>query len=166
MTDATLTPDRPTTHNATWPPGESDRLARVERLLHDGRAHEALGLVNSVDSPWARNARGVCQMRLGRPGQAVETLRDLVFKPNGFGVRPDAHPAFQANYATALLLDGNPDGFWSILGGIGDRSHPAVARLDDAVRRWKGGMTLWQRVGSAFGVGGPPFTLDVPPGEL
>jgi hypothetical protein len=60
---------------------------------------------------------------------------------------------FQANYATALL-DGNADGFWSIFGGIGDQGHPAVARLDDAVRRWKAGMTFGQRVASAVGIGG------------
>ena len=61
---------------------------------------------------------------------------------------------FQANYATALLLDGNTDGFFGILGGIRERTHPAVARLDDAIRRWKAGMTFWQRVASALGVGG------------
>jgi hypothetical protein len=105
-------------------------------------------------------------MRLGRQSQAIETLRDLVLNPTGFGVRPDADPVFQANYATALLLDGNIEGFWSILGGIQDRTHPAVARLDSAVRRWKAGMTLWQRVASALGIGGPPLTLDFPPGEL
>ena len=67
-------------------------------------------------------------------------------------------------FDVALLLDGNPDGFWSILGGIRDRAHPGVARLDDAVRRWKAGMTAWQRFLSLFG-GGPRFTLDFPPGE-
>jgi hypothetical protein len=105
-------------------------------------------------------------MRLGRASQAVEALRNLVFNTSGFGIRADAHPAFQANYATALLLDGNAEGFWSILGGIEDRTHPAVARLDDAVRRWKAGMTFGQRAASALGIGGPRFALDVPPGEL
>ena len=69
------------------------------------------------------------------------------------------------NYATALLLDGNAGGFWSTLGGIRDRTHPAVARLDDAIGR-KAGMTFWQRVASALGAGGPRFALDFPPGEL
>jgi hypothetical protein len=105
-------------------------------------------------------------MRRGRPGEASEALRDLVFDHTGFATRPDADPAFLANFATALLLDGNPDGFWSILGRVDDRSHPAVARIDDAVRRWKAGMTLGQRVASALGVGGPRFALDFPPGEL
>ncbi len=166
MTDVMLTADQLTTSNATFPSGEADRFVRVEHLLQNGRPSEALSLLGAVDSPWVRNARGVCLMRLGRASQAVETLRELVFNANGFGVRRDADPGFQANYATALLLDGNTDGFWSMLGGIEDRSHPAVARLDDAVSRWKSGMTSWQRVASALGMGGPRFTLDVPPGHL
>ena len=40
------------------------------------------------------------------------------------------------------------------------------ARLDDAVRRWKAGMTFGQRVASALGIGGPRFALDSPPGTL
>jgi hypothetical protein len=166
MTDVSLTTDRPATRNPVWPPGESDRLSRVEELLRDNRPQEALRLLGSADTPWARNARGVCLMRLGRTSQAVETLRNLVFDPGGYGIRPDAHPTYQANYATALLLDGYTDGFWSFLGGIEGRSHPAVARLDDAVRRWKAGMTFWQRVASAVGLGGPRFALDFPPGDL
>jgi hypothetical protein len=166
MTDVTLTPDRPTVRNPAWPPEECDSLTRVEQLLREGRPREALSLLPPSDSPWLRNARGVCLMRLGRASQAVETLRNLVFHTSGFGIRPDADPAFQANYATALLLDGNAEGFWGILGGIEDRKHPAVARLDDAVRRWKAGMTFWERVASALGVGGPTFALDLPPGDL
>lgn len=166
MTDVTITLDRPAAGNPAWPPGEAERLARVEQLLRDGRPQDALSLLGSDESPWVRNARGVCLMRLGRASRAVETLRDLVFDPSGFGYRSDAHPAFQANYATALLLDGNTDGFWNILGGIEDRTHPAVARLDEAVRRWKAGMTFWQRTASALGVGGPRFALGLPPGDL
>lgn len=166
MTHATLTPRRPAARNAAWPAGEVDLLTRVDALLTEDRPGEALALLPPNDSPWVRNARGVCLLRLGRPAEAIEALRDLVFDRTGFAVRRDADPAFQANYATALLLDGNADGFWSILGGIGDRAHPAVARLDDAVRRWKGGMTFGQRVASALGVGGPRFALDFPPGDL
>ena len=89
-----------------------------------------------------------------------------MFGLGGFAFRPDADPLFQANYATALLLDGNTEGVWGVFGGIGDRSHPAVARLDEAVRRWKAGMTFWERVAAARGVGGPRFAIDFPPGHL
>lgn len=138
----------------------------MDQFLWEDRPREALALLPGTDAPWVRNARGVCLLRLGRPGEAIEILRDLVFGPGGFAVRSDADPVVQANYATALLLDGNTEGFWGILGGITDRSHPAVARLDDAVRRWKTGMAFWQRVASALGVGGPRLTLDFAPGSL
>jgi hypothetical protein len=166
MTDTTLTHDRPAPGNAAWPPAEAGLLARVDAHLRDGRPREAFALLPGTGSPWLENARGVCLLRLGRTGQAIDALRGLVQHPSGFGVRPDADPAFQANYATALLLDGNTDGFFGVLGGIRERTHPAVARLTDAVRRWKAGMTVWQRVASAFGVGGPRLSLDFPPGEL
>jgi hypothetical protein len=138
----------------------------VDQLLGDDRPEQALGLLPATSAPWVRNARGVCLLRLGRPGRAIDALRDLVFDPPGFALRADADPVFQANYATALLLDGNADGFFSVLGAIRDRNHPAVARLDAAVRRWKVGMTFWQRVGSVLGVGGPPLTLASPPGYV
>lgn len=166
MTQLNLTPVRAATRKPGWPPGAADTLARVDQLLRDDRPQEALGLVRGADSPWLRNARGVCLLRLGRVNQAIDTLRELVFDSTGLAVRPDAEPVFLANYATALLLDGNTDGFWGILGLIRDRTHPAVARLDDAIRRWEGGMTFWQRVGSAVGVGGPRLTLDFPPGDV
>lgn len=157
---------RPTGRNPAWPADTADLLARVDALLRENRPREALDLIPGGSSPWVRNARGVCLLRLGRPGEAIAALRDLVFAPDGFAVRADAHSVFQANYAVALLLDGNADSFWSILGGIPDRRHPAVGRLDDAVRRWKAGMTFGQRVASALGIGGPRFALDFPPGEL
>ena len=166
MTHTTLMGARPVARNTAWPADETDLLTRVDALLAEDRPGEALALLPRTDSPWLRNARGVCLLRLGRASQAVEALRDLVFDPGGFAVRHDADPVFQANYATALLLDGNAEGFWSIFGGIGDRANPAVVRLDAAVRRWKAGMTLGQRVASAIGIGGPRLALDIPPGDL
>jgi predicted Zn-dependent protease len=166
MTDITLTNGRPTTQNTAWPADEADLLTRVDALLRENRPREALAFLPAFGSPWVRNARGVCLLRLGRPNEAIEALRDLVFGPGGLAVRPDADPVFQANYATALLLGGNAEGFWGILGGIRDRSHPAVAELDEAVRRWRAGMTFWQRVASALGVGGPRFAINFPPGHL
>lgn len=166
MTDITLTNGRPAARAAARPATTADLQTRVDDLLREGRPREALALLPAADAPWVRNARGVCLLRLGRAGEAIEVLRDLVFGPGGFAVRPDADPVHQANYATALLLDGNPEGFSSILGGIDDRSHPAVAGLDEAVRRWRAGMTVWQRVASALGVGGPRLTIPFPPGHL
>lgn len=152
----------------TRPPEIIDLLTQVDQLLRTDRAEQALAVVegSGLRSPWVQNTRGVCLLRLGRTNQAIEVLRNLVFDPAGFAVRSDAHPVHQANYATALLLDGNTDGFFSILGGIQDRSHPAVARLDEAVRRWKAGMSWSQWLKSFLGVAADPPTLDFPPGDL
>ena len=157
---------RSTYVNPAWPPGEIELLSQIARYLGAGAIESALAVLPESRSPWVRNARGVCLLRLGRPAQAVEVLRDLVFNPRGLSVRPNVQPVFAANYATALLLDGNIDGFHGILNGIRDRGHPAVARLDDAVWRWKTSMTVWERLASVFGVGGPRLTLDFPPGDM
>ena len=166
MTDITLTGARRATQTTAWPAETADLLTRIDQLLRDGRPRDALALLPAAGAPWVRNARGVCLLRLSRAGRAIDALRDLVFDPTGFAFQADAEPVFQANCATALLLDGNTDGFFSILGGIRDRTHPAVARLDDAIRRRRAGMTFWQRVGSTLGVGGPRLTLDFSPGDL
>lgn len=139
MTDITLTNGRITARNRAVQTETAATLCRVDQLLREGRPAEALALLPAADTPAVRNARGVCLLRLGRPREAIEALRDLVFGAGGFAVRPDAEPEYQANYATALLLDGNTQGFRCIFDGIGNRSHPAVSRLDEAVRRWKGG---------------------------
>lgn len=149
-------------------PDEASVLARVERHLAGGRPEEALAAAEGAGpgSAWVDNARAVCYLRLGRPGRAVEILRGLVFHPTGLSVRPDAHPVHQANYATALLLDGNADGFFGVLAGIGDRTHPAVRGLDEAVRAWEAGRTWGERVRSLLGVAGRPVALVAPPGHL
>jgi hypothetical protein len=166
MTDVTLMNDRPVASNPERSSEAADLLTWVDQLLREGRPREALDLLPGTNSPCVQNARGVCLLRLGRPREAIDTLRDLVFGSGGLAVRPNADAAFQANYATALLLDGNAEGFWGVLGRVRDRTHPAVARLDGAIRRWKAGMTFWQRVGLIFGIGGQRLTLDVPPGDL
>ena len=88
----------------------ADLLSRVDQLLREGRPRAG-------PRPLARDRLPVGPERPGRlpdaaraAGEAIDALRDLVFNPSGFGFRPDADPVFQANYATALLLDGNAQG--------------------------------------------------------
>ncbi|HVL13192.1 MAG TPA: hypothetical protein VM529_11550 [Gemmata sp.] len=159
---------QPTTSSANLPPEVASVLDGVSRLLADGQAGQALASVEAVAlrSPWVDNARAVCFLRLGRPAAAVEALRRVVFDSTGFAVRSDAHPVHQANYAAALLLDGNTDGFFAILADIRDRGHPAVSRLDDAVRRWKAGMSWGRWVVALVWSSGRPPSLDYPPGEI
>jgi hypothetical protein len=153
--------------NESHPPEVAARLTEVERLLATGQLHEALTAAEEMGgSPWADNARAVCLMRLGRATQAAELLRPLVFDRTGFGLRPDADPLFQANYATALLLDGNADGFHGVLSDIRDRTHPAAAKLTAAVHRWKATLSWWERVRLLVGAPTRLPALDVPPGDL
>lgn len=161
------TPADPGARNDAWPPESADLLARIDHLLRDGRADQALDAATGVPgSPWVENARAVCLLRLGQPARAAEVLRGLVFDPSGLTVRTDADPAFLANYATALLLTGNTDGFHGMLNAVRDRGHPAVVRLTDAVRRWKAAMTWGEWVRSLLGAPARPLTLDFPPGDL
>ncbi len=166
MSNSTQTSGHSATRNTSWPAEATDLLTRVDGFLRADHPREALALLPATGNLWVQNARGVCLLRLGRTSEAIKTLRDLVYGPGGLVARPDVDPVFQANYATALLLDGNAEGFWGILGDIRDRSHPAVAELDEAVRQWKAGMTFWQRAASGLGIGGPRFTLTIPPGHL
>jgi hypothetical protein len=159
---ASLTAHAP---NPAWPASEVETLTRVSELLDRGKPDSALSLLPAGGTPWLRNARGVCLMRLGRPSQAVDALRELVFEPVGHAVRADAHPAHLMNYATALLLDGNSDSFWGIFRSARDRSHPAVVRVEASVWRWRARLSFTQRAMVALG-GGPRLVLDIPPGEV
>lgn len=151
--------------NQHWPAAEAQLLARVAHLLDEGKPDAALTLLPAGGSPWLQNARGVCLMRLGRPAPALDALRPLVFDHTGLAVRRDADPLHQVNFATALLLDGNADGFWGVFRGVRDRTHPAVVRVEAAVWRWRSRLSFAQRLLVAFG-GGPRPTLDVPPGDV
>jgi hypothetical protein len=156
------------TPNLTIPtPDVTGVLARVAELLEDGNPSAALAAASADGrSAWLDNAQAVCLLRLGKPDRAAELLRRWVFDPSGLTVRADAHPLFEANYATALLMGGNPDGFHGILGGIRDRSHPAVVRLLASVRRWKSSLGWGEWAGSFFGGRVRPLILDTPPGAL
>lgn len=148
-----------------WPASEVETLTRVSEVLDQGRPDSALSLLPAGGTPWLRNARGVCLMRLGRPSQALDALRELVFEPVGHAVRADAHPVHLMNYATALLLDGNSDSFWGIFRSARDRSHPAVVRVEASVRRWQARLSFAERLMVALGAGPRP-ALDIPPGEV
>jgi hypothetical protein len=157
--------NHPHTTNPAWPSADLELLSRVDQFLQAGKTSEALALVPGSGSEWVRNARAVCLLRAGRASQAIDALRELVFGPSSLVPRPDADPVFLANFAVALLLDGNPEGFHGILADIRNGTHPSVVKLKDAVRRWRAGMSYWQRARFFLG-GGPPLKLDFPPGDL
>jgi hypothetical protein len=160
------------TQKTNSPPANSpevaDLLARVDGLLQEGQPGRALDAVvrAKLKSPWAANALGVCHLRLGNLQIAVEVFRGLVLQGD-LVLRTDLPTVFLTNYATALLLADNLSGCLRTLDEIRDSHHPAVQRLQGAVRRWREGLTFWQRLRWRFG--GEPdraVALDYPPGNL
>jgi hypothetical protein len=153
----------------TRPPEVVELLAKVGQLLDEGQAGRALDVIaqSGVASPWATNALGVCQLRLGNAKVAIDVFRGLVLGAGGLVLRRDVPVVFRTNYATALLVSGNLSGGLTVLNEIGDEANPGVGKLRAAVRRWKGGLTFWQRLNWWMG-GEPahPFALDFPPGDL
>jgi hypothetical protein len=151
---------------AVRPPEVAKLLNRVKDLLDSDKPQEALNVLSRDDSEWARNARGVCYLRLGDPRTAVEVLRGLVVARH-LSLKPEAPTQFKTNFATALLLSGNISGGISTLDEIRDEADPTVQKLRAAIQRWKGSMTFWQRM--SWGMGGePPFPLplDFAPGDF
>jgi hypothetical protein len=155
-------------HARGWPPEEEATLLKAEEALRAGGPRGALQFLtrSKAAGPWATNARAVFLMRLGEHRLALDALRGLVLGV-GSSLRHDAPAVFKANYATALLLDGNMTGCVVALGQARDEGHPAVRRLREAIRRWESTLTLWQRVILFMGgMVAQPFELGYPPGEL
>src|SRR5262245_17279594 len=97
---------------APKPPEIADLLGKVGQLLGEGQPGKALDLIAraKVNSPWATNALGVCQLRLGNVRLAVDVFRGLVLAAGGILLRNNVPAAFKTNYATALLLADNLGG--------------------------------------------------------
>lgn len=144
-------------------------LAKVDNALEAGNPKSGLDAIARAksSSPWSTNALGVCRLRLGDVGGAVNVFRGLALASGGLLLRPDVPAVFKTNYATALLVADNKGGFLSILEELSDADHPAVGRLRGAIERWKQTLTFWQRLAWTFG-GQPdkPVSLDFPPGDL
>ena len=144
-------------------------LETVRRLLEDGNLDGAMEALhrNGSKAPPLMNARGVCLMRQGKSEQAVACLRDLVFPGGSFTMDLQTPTVFQANYVMALLLSNSPMVAMTVLAQIEDRDHPAVQKVQSAIKQWKKKLSLLSRALLLVGVyPDTPVTLDVPPGEL
>ena len=152
-----------------WPPEVADLLGKAAKFLQEGQPEKALDLIAraKLTSPWATNALGVCQLRLGKATLAVDLFRGLVLAAGGLLLRPDVPAVFKTNYAAALIAADNLSGGLRVLEEIRDESNPAVQTLRAAVRRWEAGLTFWQKLNWWFG-GQPdhPLVLDFPLGDL
>lgn len=147
----------------------STTIERVRELLDNGRAREALALVNQHEDAsdvW-QNVRGACLLRLGDYERAVQVLRPIVFPGNAICV-PEGIPAlYQANFATAMLALHRTDGAMAIVEHLGHDGHPYVEQIHQAMRRWKESLTILQKVGLALGwYPKKPVQVDFPLGGL
>jgi hypothetical protein len=144
-------------------------LERAEALLRAGQPEQALEILVRSGPPTPRltNALGVCLLRLGEAERAVDVFRGLVLIPGTVCLRPDAAPQHKGNFAAALLAAGNVAGGLRALDEIADEGRPAVRRLRAAVRRWRDGMSFWERLRWRLGGNPPrPLALDGDLGEL
>lgn len=143
-------------------------LDKVSGTLDAGHPQKALELLqrSKVRSPWVANAMAVCLLRLGDTKRAIEMLKGLVVT-SGVCFRTDVPPVFLTNFATALLMDHNISGSISALSNVRDEENPAVQRLRGAIRKWKAGLSLWQKIRWYWGdTPGGPVELGFPPGEI
>lgn len=152
--DTTIT--APGSPGPALPPDVTDVLSGVAARLDAGEPAAAMDLIRKarVASPWVVNASGVCHLRRGDAGQAVQIFRDLVLGAGGIQLRPDAPATFKGNLAAALFAAGNVSGCLAVLAEMRDHEHPAVNAVRRAVARWRRGLTFWQRV--SFYLGGDP----------
>lgn len=147
--------------------GESP-LVLAQTLLAAGETDRAMSVLKDSGSNDAiTSARGVCLMRSGRAGSALELYRQLVVKEGCTWLRPDTPVIHRTNYCTALLLSGHPDGAVELINSIEEQSHPSVIRLQQAITAWQSKFTLWQRLQWKMGlVPNVPFQLGFPPGDI
>jgi len=150
------------------PPEVIELLAKVATSLDAGHPKKALELLqkSKVRSPWVTNAMGVCLLRLGDTTRATEMFKGLTVT-SGVCFRTDVPAVFIANFATALLMAHNVSGCVTALGAVRENQSPGVQRLRDAVRQWKAGLSLWQKICWYWGdTPGGPIELGFPPGEI
>jgi hypothetical protein len=144
-------------------------LAKARSTLDQGDWPEALELLRRQKNrtPDLQNAYGVCLMRAGETEHAVEVFRGLTLHRDGLSILADAPVVYKTNFATALLLAGNPAGCMATLNEIGDEGNPSVMRLRRAIADWKRSMSPFRRL--LLALNGLPSNrkvpLPFPPGE-
>ena len=150
------------------PPDVLELLDKVSATLDAGHPQKALEFLqrSKVRSPWVSNAMAVCLLRLGDTNRAVEMLKGLVVT-SGVCFRTDVPAVFLTNFATALLMAHNVSGSISALSNVRDEANPTVQRLRGAIRKWKAGLSVWQKIRWYWGdTPGDAVELGFPPGEI
>ena len=128
-------------------------LARVDVCLRQNQPEAAMAVLTAsgMSCPDARNAWGVCLLRLGQAGQARSVFCDLVFPGNAYAVPESVPLEYRVNYATALLMERNVSVGIDTLRAIPDQGHPEVAALWKAVNQWRRQVGFLGRLGMLIG---------------
>jgi len=130
-----------------------DKIGYIRELLSSDQTEKALLFIdkNGTQNQEMKNALGVCLMRAGRIEQAVTVLRDLVFQ-NHICIPDETPPLYQANYATALLLQNYNQMAIEIIKRIPVNSHPYVAQLHQAIGQWQKSLPLLRQMQCLLGL--------------
>jgi len=170
-TDQNLAVSRPRQDSSreSKSPELTELLAKVDAALQAGRPKHGIDLIarSQNRSPWAMNALGVCNLRLGKYTEAIDIFRSLVLNTATLALREDAPTLFKINFATALLADHKVNGCIDVLSEINNDAHPSAQQLWAAINDWKCRFNVWERIDQFLG-GEPtrPLNLDWPLGEL
>ena len=144
-------------------------LLNVARLADAGQADKALALLSNsgLNSDAARNARGVCLLRLGRIDDALRLFRSLSIPNDCTWMKPELPVIYRTNFCTALLLAGHAGGARELLRSMIEQSHPSVLRLRQVLNEWQSTLSFWQKVQWKLGLElEVPVTVRFVPGEF
>jgi hypothetical protein len=145
-------------------------LRRVQHLASSGLYAKAVDFLKSAGcDAQLLNAKGVCLLRAGRFDEAMRLYRGLVLNPGCTWMRSDVPVVYKTNYATALLLGGQPSGCLEILAELRDEQNPTVQRLRAAIRTWESQLSFWQKLNWRFGRIEPanrPVTITFDAGDF
>lgn len=112
----------------------------------DQKTEQALQLLTStkVNSRWMQNATAVCQIRLGKAQKAVDIYRHLIV--SGIEFLPDTPPVYKINFALALLLAKNYEGFSRTLASVDTKEHAGKSELLFIVKAWRSKFNFMQSI--------------------
>ena len=139
-----------------------DRLSAVKQLLDQNKPDQAGKLLAGSRSPAETNALGVCLLRLGKHQEAIQLFRGLVLPGGGVVTSRDVPVAYRLNFASALLADGNYDGFISFLNDVPPADHSEAKRLHEIHDRWLQSISMGRKLLWRLGVSQPPSWPALP----
>jgi len=140
----------------------TDRLSAVKQLLDQKKPDQAGKLLAGSRTPAETNALGVCLLRLGNHQEAIQLFRGLVLPGGGVITSRDVPATYRLNFASALLADGNYDGFISFLNDVPAADHSEARRLHEVHDRWLQSMSLGRKLLWHLGLLQPPSWPSLP----